>query len=527
MKRSWLQVVCAFFLFAGCSALPRTAPPQAASPIPPTWTAVPSPTATSPAASTPAGGPTAAPTAKPAAAASPAPVSLPPGQDYVIYSVKSVKQSMSAAQADQQKLALHQYLTEKTEIYACDPDGQNTRLLFSDENLWAFILNSPGGGETATHGIIAASTVTGKLYARMLPRDQFTSYEMPGSLYQLSTDGKNQYNKLFDFEQPVQFSLSPDATKVAYIADNYLIVRSLYSGSETNRIDLSAYIDNYIFSIGWAPGSQEILLNIGIGDVHVAPQSAYHVAGVYLADLTDNSFGELNASPFHDPLDLTFGYKTDPFSYSFYPSSSLLIGMARKYTQDSSSPFVRLYSTSAEGDSLNEIPIKNNENVWIVKVSPGERYIAYQGDRNITVTDLQQDFVAIGSGPAPQAGADQQQTLIGWLGDGTNESPLGMSPISLAHLDGGVQIDALPPRLRPGDKAAVSLHPPFANTLRQSPGKEAEPLGEILAGQEVDVLEGPVYNGGSFWYKVKDTRTGLTGWTAEADDQDYWLVPGD
>ena len=105
---------------------------------------------------------------------------------------------------------------------------------------------------------------------------------------------------------------------------------------------------------------------------------------------------------------------TDPFSYSYFPRSDRLIGIARKYDETSYS--VELYSVDLDGSHLVEIPIGYNEAVWEVNISPNEQYVAYPCLQNICVTHIQDNLSDVVSQPAvAEAGADQEQTVIGWL----------------------------------------------------------------------------------------------------------------
>lgn len=80
-------------------------------------------------------------------------------------------------------------------------------------------------------------------------------------------------------------------------------------------------------------------------------------------------------------------------------------------------------------------------------------------------------------------------------------------------------------RLRVGDKAKVSEDPPLANRVRRQPSLSGEVLGYIQPGEEMTVLEGPGCSANWVWWRVRSLETGLEGWTAEGDDNGYWLVP--
>jgi Tol biopolymer transport system component len=41
----------------------------------------------------------------------------------------------------------------------------------------------------------------------------------------------------------------------------------------------------------------------------------------------------------------------------------------------------------------------------------------------------------------------------------------------------------------------------------------------------MDILAGPTCQNGWVWWEIRSLTTGLTGWTAEGDGQNYWLLP--
>jgi WD40 repeat protein len=294
-------------------------------------------------------------------------------------------------------------------------EEHNANLIFSDETLPIFILNTSGGGEAAIHDIVSASPSSGKLFARMMPRDQYTSYQDAGSLYELSTDGTNNYKKIFDFDSPVNFVLSPDGTKIAYISDNSLVVRALDSGDEFSRMDMDAYKYDWITKISWAPDSKTILMNIAPGETSVTPVEPYaKTNGCYIVNIHEMTMNKLSDPLFQYSMELIPGFMTDPFSYSYFPRSNRLIGIARKY--EDAYYVVELYSVDLEGSNLIEIPIGHNAAVWEVFISPNEQYIAYPCLQNVCVTHIQDNLSEVASQPiTAEGGGDQEQTVIGWL----------------------------------------------------------------------------------------------------------------
>lgn len=81
---------------------------------------------------------------------------------------------------------------------------------------------------------------------------------------------------------------------------------------------------------------------------------------------------------------------------------------------------------------------------------------------------------------------------------------------------------APPPRLQIGAQARVAED--FgSNNLRAAPETDAELVAVIPAGAAVSVTDGPVCANGYAWWQV--TYNGHSGWTAEGEGINYWLVP--
>jgi dipeptidyl aminopeptidase/acylaminoacyl peptidase len=84
---------------------------------------------------------------------------------------------------------------------------------------------------------------------------------------------------------------------------------------------------------------------------------------------------------------------------------------------------------------------------------------------------------------------------------------------------------SLSTRLHIGDTVYVSYRPPLSNRLREQPNLSAKILDLLKPGTTLQVLDGYVCGGGYRFWKVREAN-GLTGWTAEGDLMNYWLVPG-
>ncbi len=81
-------------------------------------------------------------------------------------------------------------------------------------------------------------------------------------------------------------------------------------------------------------------------------------------------------------------------------------------------------------------------------------------------------------------------------------------------------------RLHVGDFATVTYDPPHPNRVRDKPNSASgKVVGMIDPGEEIEILDGPVCNNRYVWWKARSLESGLTGWTAEGDQESYWLNP--
>ncbi len=84
----------------------------------------------------------------------------------------------------------------------------------------------------------------------------------------------------------------------------------------------------------------------------------------------------------------------------------------------------------------------------------------------------------------------------------------------------------LPSRLHVDSYAYVNPDPPVPNNVRSEAGQNNDLLGDIQPGQAMKILDGPKCVDGWLWWKVSPLNNGdLIGWTAESDEQTYWLIP--
>ena len=81
----------------------------------------------------------------------------------------------------------------------------------------------------------------------------------------------------------------------------------------------------------------------------------------------------------------------------------------------------------------------------------------------------------------------------------------------------------LPPRLTVGRVAHISPDG-FPNNLRSVPGESGQLIGEIPAGAEFTVVDGPRCASNISFWRVDYNE--FQGWTAEGQDTEYFIIPG-
>jgi hypothetical protein len=80
-------------------------------------------------------------------------------------------------------------------------------------------------------------------------------------------------------------------------------------------------------------------------------------------------------------------------------------------------------------------------------------------------------------------------------------------------------------RLKLNGFAFLTYDPPIPNRARIGPGIGYDAKGLVKPGQVMQITSGPICSGESVWWKVVVKYTGLTGWVAEADSEQYYLEP--
>lgn len=156
-----------------------------------------------------------------------------------------------------------------------------------------------------------------------------------------------------------------------------------------------------------------------------------------------------------------------------------------------------------------------------VALSPDGQTIAYISD-NLSPASWKNGQTSVSS-HADSSGAFALLFWgpVGWrIGQGqATQNPL---PIPTVASQPATCPGALPTRLIVGEKGELipNTNP---NNVRAQPGKSGAKVGTIKSGDIFTVVAGPQCVDGMNWWQV--TVNGLTGWTAEGDNQGYWIEP--
>lgn len=82
-----------------------------------------------------------------------------------------------------------------------------------------------------------------------------------------------------------------------------------------------------------------------------------------------------------------------------------------------------------------------------------------------------------------------------------------------------------PALLQQNTRAYVSLHPPVSNNLRAGPSKDEQVIGTLNPGTVVEITSTPVCENGLIFWNVHVPDLNKSGWTAESDMKEQWLLP--
>lgn len=273
-----------------------------------------------------------------------------------------------------------------TKIYSLDPDGRESRLVFSDEK--ALIMLLARRGMPGHPGKILVSNKT-KIFAHAVEKrlNPGRWYASKASVYELSTDGSNRFRKIFGAlgEQSLsEIFINPAGTKIGYI--NYLdqkpfiFIHETETGKLMHKIDASKiFLDCFASTIDWHPDGQRLFFTLDTGDVHMTSEGSYIKVGTYFIKDDGLELYKLPQALFSFPERKGFGaHSSTPEFVGGLPDGTYIFRefkFKKDYRVTEASSFI--YIVNAITKSQKEIPLRVSEGLNWFKVSPEGKYIAF------------------------------------------------------------------------------------------------------------------------------------------------------
>jgi len=116
------------------------------------------------------------------------------------------------------------------------------------------------------------------------------------------------------------------------------------------------------------------------------------------------------------------------------------------------------------------------------------------------------------------------------LGAGGRPLPPAWTPTPISIPGTGLDVgtwqpcdDAPPSQLEIGD-IAIFEGTSFKLRLRGEPSLEGTLGEEIGPGENIEIINGPACSDKLVWWEIKSLVSGITGWAAEGNSYDTWLV---
>lgn len=178
----------------------------------------------------------------------------------------------------------------QTEIFAVDPEGRESRLIFSDAGKdFLLLLPIRSGGVPGTALVAAGTRLFGHGIARSRSSGGFPAER--GALYEISGDGSQHAREvckvLGEQRAPRDVFVSPAGDKIGYINDIaarwQIFIHATEGGKLLQQIPLEPILrEGFVRNIGWMPDGKQIFFTAETGDVHVTSEEATRRVGSYI-----------------------------------------------------------------------------------------------------------------------------------------------------------------------------------------------------------------------------------------------------
>ena len=177
--------------------------------------------------------------------------------------------------------------------------------------------------------------------------------------------------------------------------------------------------------------------------------------------------------------------------------------------------------------------------VWVVsdlgevlKVDPVERKVkavikVSRSEASLTATEEMVWLVSQWDGMIYAISPDQERVMV--MVTSGNRKPTPTRTPTITPYPTEAQLPdcqaGYSTHLKVGARAIVESESALPNRIRAEAGLEGKVLGLIQQYETVIVLAGPICRDNWVWWKVRSEQSFIVGWTAEGDEETYWLQP--
>ena len=273
-----------------------------------------------------------------------------------------------------------------TKIYSLDSERRESRLIFSDEKTGVMLL--PKRGMAGHPGEVLVSS-RNRIFAYAVEKSHNPGrgYRSKASIYELSSDGSNNFRKIFDVEGEQSLSeifVNPPGTKIGYInylnQKTFIFIHETEAGKLLHKIDVSKiFLDCFASGIGWLPDGNRLFFTLDTGDVHVTSEESYKKVGTYFVKEDGSDLFRLPETLFSFPEKKGLGaHPSTPQFMGGFPDGTYIFReykFRKDYRGKEASSLIYLVDPISK--SKKEMPLRVSEGLNWFKVSHTGKYLGF------------------------------------------------------------------------------------------------------------------------------------------------------
>lgn len=372
------------------------------------------------------------------------------------------------------------YVTEidgNRDIYVMDSDGSNVQRLTTDSGEDNMPVWSPNRRQIA---FISNRSGTFEIFV-------------------MNADGSNQRNITNNNNYNSSPAWSPDGQKILFISDG-------------NR-------NTDVFIMNTDGSQQQNLTN----DEYEDTKAAFSPDGriIFFTSFRDEDFGIYTMNTGGNNIRLFLAAENTEFEIpAFSPDGLSMAYIATQYAQGER--LAEIYTADLNGN--NALLITSVEELFL-------GFVSWSADASEIVFDVrdvrnrlsQIRVVNIANGSVRTiTSPDVEAFAPSWTTPQTNERIVYEEASQNSNVNVSSCPGTLPSRMVIGQTGRV-VPGGVNNRVRNAPGVNATRIGSLDPGVTFVVLDGPVCRNGYAWWEVRGAN--VTGWTAEASSEEYWIEP--